>query len=219
MIELNSYKLMTIKNLINSAKKIMEEEGIDNITIRKVGDLAGFNSATIYNYFENLEHLKVFVCLQVLDSYIEDIGNYISPQKDNVLSDYYGIWECFIKHTMENISAYYTIFFNNLDRSLSDYIVDYYAIFPFENKNYGSVIDSMLNNSSIEERNIILLKELSKRGYIDEELVEYVNDISSFSYEAILRRIYKGELEIDEGISKMRRCVFGVLESNLKKTV
>jgi len=49
---------MTIKKrrvmtyFIEAANEIIKEEGINGITIRKVADKAGFNSATIYNYFE-----------------------------------------------------------------------------------------------------------------------------------------------------------------------
>ncbi len=42
---------------IDATNEIIENEGIESVTIRKVANLAGYNSATIYNYFENLDHL------------------------------------------------------------------------------------------------------------------------------------------------------------------
>ena len=36
---------------IEAASQIIEEEGMEGVTIRKVADIAGYNSATMYNYF------------------------------------------------------------------------------------------------------------------------------------------------------------------------
>ena len=46
--ELTDYKIMTIKLLIKAAKFVIEEYGIDNLTIRKVGDKAGYNLSLIH---------------------------------------------------------------------------------------------------------------------------------------------------------------------------
>lgn len=42
---------------IDAANQIIENEGIESVTIRKVADIAGYNSATLYNYFNDLNHL------------------------------------------------------------------------------------------------------------------------------------------------------------------
>lgn len=36
---------------INATIELMEEIGIENLTIRKVAERAKYNSATLYNYF------------------------------------------------------------------------------------------------------------------------------------------------------------------------
>ena len=46
-----------VANAIDAKKAWLEaalEEGIEAITIRKVAALAGYNSATLYNYFANI---------------------------------------------------------------------------------------------------------------------------------------------------------------------
>lgn len=216
MNELSPYKIMTMKSLINAAKSIMDEEGIDGITIRKVGDRAGLNSATIYNYFENLEHLKIFACLFVFDEYIDDIKHYLN-EKNDPIENYIGIWSCFIKHTAENMEAYYTIFFNSLEREISEYVEDYYRLFPFENKNYGKYIDKMLSSSALQKRNIILLEEISKLGKIRKEDVDWINNMSVYSYESILYRMYRSSIEPEEGKERMMYCVDRILKDYMIK--
>ena len=48
---------------IDSAKALIEEEGLENLTTKKIGDRAGYSYATIYNYFENFNEL-ICICIE-----------------------------------------------------------------------------------------------------------------------------------------------------------
>src|SRR3712207_8730814 len=66
-----------------------------------------------------------------------------SIDEDSSLIDiYFGIWKCFIKHTKLNTEAFYTIFFNSLERSISEYIDEYYSIFPIRSEEHTSELQS-----------------------------------------------------------------------------
>lgn len=204
--DLSDYKKMAITTMVKAAKKIIDEEGINNLSIRKVGEVSRFNSATLYNYFENLEHLKIFACLSSLDEYIEDLENYIDDKK-NVSENYLPIWECFIKHSMENSDAFYNIFFNNLERPMADYIAEYYLVFPVKNKTYGNSVDAMLDNSSLRDRIKILLENMESEKFIKEGSADIINDFSAFTYESILHRVYRGSMDREEGRKKMEKYI------------
>ena len=45
------YRQQTMGYFINAALEIIEEEGIDSLSIRKTAEKAGYNSATLYHYF------------------------------------------------------------------------------------------------------------------------------------------------------------------------
>ena len=57
---------------INATIELMEEEGIENLSIRKVADRAGYNSATLYHYFSNLDELELFASIKCLDEYMKE---------------------------------------------------------------------------------------------------------------------------------------------------
>lgn len=61
-------KRMMAKFII-SADEIMQKEGFDKITIRNVAQLAGYNSATLYNYFDDLDHLLFYMSMRYLAEY------------------------------------------------------------------------------------------------------------------------------------------------------
>ncbi len=42
---------------VQAAKKIILDEGVENVSVRKVADLAGYTFSTIYNYYNTLNEL------------------------------------------------------------------------------------------------------------------------------------------------------------------
>lgn len=57
-IEKQSVKAQRVKAyFIEAAKQIILDEGVENVSIRKVADRAGYTFTTIYNYFKDLNEL------------------------------------------------------------------------------------------------------------------------------------------------------------------
>jgi len=59
----------TMKLFIDSADEIIMSEGVESLSIRKVANCAGYNSATLYNYFDNLEHLVYFTYMKKVKAF------------------------------------------------------------------------------------------------------------------------------------------------------
>lgn len=47
----------TKQEFIHASKEIIEKLGIDQVSARRVGELSGYSYATIYNYFNDINHL------------------------------------------------------------------------------------------------------------------------------------------------------------------
>lgn len=74
----------TMTFFIDAAREIIEDEGIKGITIRKVADKAGFNSATLYNYFENLDHLVFLAAMRYIKDYVHALPKYIKEARNSL---------------------------------------------------------------------------------------------------------------------------------------
>ena len=57
---------------IEAAKSIIMQEGVANVTVRRIADITGYSYTTIYHYFENLEELLLETKLLM----IQDMVNY-----------------------------------------------------------------------------------------------------------------------------------------------
>lgn len=58
MEEMNIKKKRVMMYFIEATQELILKEGLENLFIKKIAEKAGYNSATIYNYFENLEVLN-----------------------------------------------------------------------------------------------------------------------------------------------------------------
>lgn len=181
-----------MRYFVEAAHTLMENEGADTITIRKISDLAGYNSATLYNYFSNLDHLIAFSSLRYLKYYSDDLKNYLSEDLNSYL-EYIKIWECFGKHSFKNPSIYHKIFFKELGNSLSTSIRTYYEIFPDDLQNIETTkFRAMLIGENIDNRTVYSLQKPIRDGFFDENDAKAISEISILIYEGMLDKLLSG---------------------------
>ncbi|AKL94243.1 transcriptional regulator [Clostridium aceticum] len=188
---------------IEATNKVIEEEGIEAITVRKVADLAGYNSATMYNYFENLDHLIFFASMKYLKEYAIELPEYIKGAEDS-LDKYLRIWKCFCTHSYNNPKIYQLIFFEKFCDSLRDSIKEYYNIFPEELGEQPEELLPMLLKQNIPERNLPLLKTCAKDGFLQDEYLDEVNEMTLVIYQGMFTRVLKNQVDysIDVAVDK-----------------
>ncbi|MGM0396416.1 MAG: TetR/AcrR family transcriptional regulator [Bacillota bacterium] len=179
---------------IEAATQIIDEEGIEGITTRKVADIAGYNSSTMYNYFENLDHLIFFALLNHLKIYLVHLGDYIKDAKD-ALDKYFLIWEVFCYHSFQNPRVYNTLFFKQFNQPLQNMMQEYYDIFPEEMKELGEELNPMLLNQNLDQRNLALLKNCVNEGFLQEEVLEELNEMTLLIYQSMLQRVLTKQVE------------------------
>lgn len=188
-------KRRIMKYFIEAAYELIEKEGLELLTIRKVSDLAGYNSATLYNYFENLDSLVAYASLKHLKAYSADLPKY-TDGAENSLERYFKIWECFCHHSFSNPKQYHKIFFEKFSHNFDESLKEYYSIFPKElTTKEKKELNPMLLKHNIHERNIITLLACSEDGFFDESDLYQISDICILMYQGMLDRIISGVWE------------------------
>lgn len=95
----NEIKRERIKSFfLDATKKVIIEEGVENVSIRKVADIAGYSYATIYNYFSDLNGLLWETKLLMINDLIVAVNSKINIKKYNVDG---------IKKTFKSYISYY----------------------------------------------------------------------------------------------------------------
>ena len=194
---------------IEATQKIMEEEGTDHVTIRRVADIAGYNSATIYNYFKNLNHMIAFASIQYLENYNKEFLEAIK-QYDDEYEKFIVEWKVFFKNAFEHPIAFEYIFFSG-NENIGEIMKEYYEIFPVEvdSKDDLEEMHELLKLANFGYRNEKCLEEFSKGGYIKKENIGIINEITkciALEYISIAAKQKEG-FDKDKYIKKFISCI------------
>lgn len=203
---LTPHRRKMIETFVDCTRKIVKEDGMRGVTIKKISDTTELNTATIYNYFENIEHLMFFSIMDAMDDYLEDLANYVK-EGDDPLYVYKQVWRCFAKHAFLKPSEYIEIFFSDIAREKGYYVYQYYKIFPFENNGYPAYLDKMLGASTLVERNQLQSEVCINVGYFDKETAEKCNWMLYYIFEGMLRRVERGELDAETATKEFEEYI------------
>ncbi len=220
MQSLSANKQIQRKRMINyfisAADDILRTEGKQALTARRVADKAGYNVATLYNYFSNFNHLLLFTSIQCLNAYARDLAICIQDISEPV-ERYLKVWECFSAHSYNNPDKFHDIFFGEFDaQTVNDSIRLFYEVFPEILSEDIKEFVPMLKESNIFERDYLILQAIAKStGKLSEQQVHEINEINCLLYQSLLYRQMLGteQLAPEQTVQKTMRYIKKVLES------
>lgn len=191
----NIRRTRTMRYFIDAAQSILEQEGLSGLTIRKVADLAGYNSATLYSYFENLDHLAFYASLKYLRNYLLKLKE-LTPPHDG-LQRFLEIWRCFATEAFTYPDHYYNVFFAPQRFQFNDSVRRYYEIYSEDLEDLSEDLLPMLQETNIYKRDFEALKRCADQGYFQEHRIPEINDILVLLFESYLVRVKNDQEPID----------------------
>ena len=186
MDKLNIKKRRVMMYFIEATQELILNEGIENLSIKKIADTAGYNTATIYNYFEDLEELILYSSIDYLKIYLKDLKSEINSNM-KAIEMYETIYKVFVHHSFKKPEIFHTLFFGKYSYKLEKIIKKYYEIFPDDITGQTDITKSVLVEGNIHNRDLPVIKQMIKEGSILEEEAPYI-------MEAIVR-IHQSYLE------------------------
>lgn len=173
MEELSIKQKRVMMYFIEATERLIVEEGVEGVSIKKIAEEAGYNSATLYNYFENLEVLILYASVHYLKIYLRDLKSEIHSGM-TAKEMYQKVYEIFARHSFREPEIFYTLFFGKYSDKLEGVIRKYYQIFPGEYEGQTKLIQAMLSQGDIFQRDRPLIEEMVQEGSISEEKSEYI---------------------------------------------
>jgi len=145
-------RLRTKKYFLDAAKEIIMNEGSENVTVRKVADLAGYSYATLYHYFSDLNELMWEVRKDMVNELVDSLGKKMPGTEDGIESLREG-FRIYISYYFKNPNVFRFFYFypmskpNKLDEE-AEYEPDFGAMWNEAFK--GMVLAGRLNPEDIE---------------------------------------------------------------------
>ncbi len=178
---------------VSAAIKVLEREGLDGFSARKVADETGYNVASIYTYFKNLDHLENLASIKFTNNYVNELTK-TTKKLRNPLSVYLNMWIVFSKHAFEHPHYFYNVFFEPVSQAGDlNLFKEYYTMFPDE-KPEGSIMLRMIEMGKTLEREAYVMNLCVKDGAISEEHACFVQEIHMFYFKSVLSDIVKDHL-------------------------
>ncbi len=211
-------KKRILKTFIEAVKKIIKEEGIEKVTIRKVAQMAGYNSATIYNYFDNCNQLIFFGSISFLDDYVKAIPHYLG-RSSNTLDQFLLIWECFTRYSFVNPRIYYAIFTEDIGDRSENLFKKYYQLFPEELGNIPKKYIPMLLESDLSKRCSFHIQPCVEEGYLSPERAEEVDEKIRLIYHGMLSLLVNNRMDytVNEAVEKIMKYIHHITYNAIDK--
>lgn len=186
---LDSRRKRIMVTFVEATRDLILSEGVDGLSIRKIANEAGYNSATMYNYFRDLEHLTLFGSVCYLREYVMALASSLKPGM-NALERFRTIYHCFNSFAFRNPDIFHNMFFGRYSDMLEDVLQTYYyELFPEELNGLSENICQMLVSGSMQKRDRVIMEELVREGYVAAEKADALLDLiaalhQNYIYEA-----------------------------------
>ncbi len=199
MEEMDIKKKRVMIYFIEATEKLMKEDSIDGLSIRKIASEAGYNSATLYNYFSNLEHLILFASVSYLREYSTQLAKNIK-QEMSTLEKYRVVYKTFNYYAFRSPEIFHNMFFGKYSYKLGEVIRTYYELFPEDLEGHEDIVKTLLRQGDMYQRDSSFINRLIEEGVIDEKKADaslklLVNTHQSYIYRAW---VLDDRIDVDE---------------------
>jgi AcrR family transcriptional regulator len=169
------------KYFLEATKNIILQEGAENVSVRKVADLAGYSYATIYNYFTDLNELL----WAVKGVMIWEIVEYMKKEIHEPTCDVKGISDLFrayIKFYLQNPNVFRFFYFHHIDKPDILIAESESEAEPDFNQMWNKTLSGVVMDGKLEQKDIEIISKIfiysihgmltlhfSGNGYLTEE--------------------------------------------------
>ena len=199
--KLRQKRMMTY--FIEAADNIIKQEGLEAVTIRRVADTAGFASATLYNYFDNLDHLIFLATMNHLDAYHKEVSRRLKKY-NNPVDIYLVVCDCFCEFSFRDPEIFNLLFFSNQEK-LETYTHQYYELFVSKLRQDSGTLNKIMDVNNIYRRSYLMLEECVKQGYFTQENAEDFNEVAMLVFRGILKDVRENRLDAHTACEKTMR--------------
>ena len=214
MDKLDIKKRRVMMYFIEATQDLILNEGIENLSIKRIADKAGYNTATIYNYFEDLEELILYSSVDYLKIYLKDLRDEISSDM-KAIEIYETIYKVFVHHSFEKPEIFHTLFFGKYSYKLEKIIKKYYEIFPDDITGQTDITKSVLVEGNIHNRDLPVIKQMIKEGSILEEEAPYIMEAIVRIHQSYLENILQQREEFS--LEEHKNKFFNIFNFLLKR--
>ena len=174
------------KKYIEAAYELLMRDGVSGVSIRKVADEVGCSSTALYRHFPDINKLVAVASMRFLEDYFED-ARILSKVDLNPLELNLQLWECLAYYSFRNADVFENLFFGkDEEASYVDASREYFEVYPEELVGLKDFIVEMFQNSTIAERDSVLLNRAAENGMLSHDAAAYLCKVDTYLFRGML---------------------------------
>lgn len=202
------------RKYIEAAYELLERDGLEGVSIRKVADEVGCSSTALYRHFPDIDKLVAVASIRFLRDYIEDAA-VLSKVDLNPLELNLQLWECLAYYSFRNADIYENLFFSNGSSELyANAAHEYFEEYPEDISGLKDFMYEMFTNATISERDSILLNRAVETGMLSQKGADYLIKIDTLLYRGVLASVLDRNLLDEESFRAVTHDFMQLLIKN-----
>ena len=174
------------RKYIEAAYELLERDGVEGVSIRKVAERVGCSSTALYRHFPDVGKLTAVASIRFLRDYFED-ARVLSKVELNPLELNLQLWECLAFYSFRDAGVYENLFFGSDAGALyPEAVKEYMELYPEDLEGLKGFMYDMFTDATIEDRDGILLGRAVECGMLSEKSAEYLCKVDSYLYRGAL---------------------------------
>lgn len=206
-----------ILHFLTCARTLLEEDGIEQVTIRRIAQCAGCTSTTLYQYFEDVDEILCLASMSYLEScYRELLGEL--PGLHSPYEIYLRSCRIYSLHAFSHPQIFRHLLFRTHSRSLHDTIARYYEdIYPGLPAAKGEAVLKMLSDGDFLGHNVRVLRPLSTACGLSEAENRLLGDVTTAYFKMLLDESCAGTHPPQVQVQRMQELVAFLLREKYEK--
>ena len=207
-----------LREFILATEKIIDEEGLEAFSIRKVAQLSQCHNSTIFLYFRDVDLLLATAAVRFIKPYSDDLAE-LDQKGLNPKDYFFTIWETFCQHAFKSPKIFQLLFFGKYRKDISKQIELYYFAFPEEKHALSDRTSTMFYDKDIWSRNFSILSHLINDDScnIHSKNIEYMNNfIISLFYEMLIQDVPFSDMNKDDLSSYFLNALHVLIDSKIQ---
>ena len=183
------------RKYIEATYELLARDGLNGVSIRKIADEVGCSSTALYRHFHDIDKLTAVASVRFLRSYIDN-ARFLSQVELNPLELNLQLWECLAYYSFRNADVFENMFFGDTGGNLyPQAAAEYFEQYPEDLAGLKDFMLDMVQNTTITERDSILLNRAAEMGMLSPESAEYLCKVDSYLYHGMLASLRAKNLD------------------------
>lgn len=207
-----------ILHLLTCARTLLEEDGIEQVSIRRIAQAAGCTSTTLYQYFEDVDEILSLASMGYLESCYRELLSEL-PGLQSPYEIYLRSCRIYSQHAFSHPWIFRHLLFHPHTRPLRDTIARYYEeIYPGLPAGKDETVFKMIADGDFLGHNVRILRPLSRACGMDEAGTRLLGDITTSYFKMLLDERCAGTHPPQTQVDRMLELVDFLLKEKFENS-